>query len=381
MTKKITAILLALLLTLSVFPGSMLTTAEQEESPLDLTALTRLYHNLTLAFECADFDVLSTAMAEAESFRDCLAEELTEAEAVHLAELTGLPVEEAAQEVLGVLSTAFDLFDFAPALDVFMKAPSKETGIDLHLALDAFRDSEEKMALVASFFPDAKVQFELGEALYSDEELSMGQRVYVLCRKVEQALASEDIDLLNQSFSALEAEENIGITEEESKLFLALLGGDNTQAVTDLITMLMTASAIQEIDTMVKSPTRRGADSLISLCKALDSEPIDESEEQMFQKINAFFPSLRDHGELAKELTAYGDLDWDGDISATDALWVLQHTVGLHLLEPEDIPVADLDCSGDVSAVDALLMLQYTVYLIDDFPAVQLHVEQSSSRK
>ena len=66
-----------------------------------------------------------------------------------------------------------------------------------------------------------------------------------------------------------------------------------------------------------------------------------------------------------------GDVDRDFDKDAVDALFILQHVVGMR--DGSDqcppppgaiyLPAADADCDGDVDAVDALFVLQHVVGL------------------
>lgn len=72
---------------------------------------------------------------------------------------------------------------------------------------------------------------------------------------------------------------------------------------------------------------------------------------------------------LADELQPrYGDVDGDGDVTAADALLVLQHSVHLITLTPEQLWAADLNQTTGATAADALLILQYSVDLISSFP-------------
>ena len=67
----------------------------------------------------------------------------------------------------------------------------------------------------------------------------------------------------------------------------------------------------------------------------------------------------------------YGDVNFDGKVSALDALLCLQHAVKLITLEGETAIVADVDGNGVVGSYDALLILQLTVGLIDRFPVYE----------
>jgi hypothetical protein len=68
------------------------------------------------------------------------------------------------------------------------------------------------------------------------------------------------------------------------------------------------------------------------------------------------------------------DVDCNGYVDAVDALFIVQHVVGLrlpsdHCPSPEGhlcAPAADVDCDDDVDAVDALFVLQHAVGLRPD---------------
>ena len=64
-----------------------------------------------------------------------------------------------------------------------------------------------------------------------------------------------------------------------------------------------------------------------------------------------------------------GDVNENGSIDTTDALYVLQKTVALRELTPAQSVTADVNADGQVNATDALRILQYTVELIDGFEA------------
>jgi hypothetical protein len=50
---------------------------------------------------------------------------------------------------------------------------------------------------------------------------------------------------------------------------------------------------------------------------------------------------------------------------------VLQHIVGLIIIEPEKLLIADVTGDKTISALDAALILQYGVGLIKKFPAAR----------
>ena len=63
----------------------------------------------------------------------------------------------------------------------------------------------------------------------------------------------------------------------------------------------------------------------------------------------------------------HGDVNNDNQVNATDALWVLQHTVDLRKLTETELEAADVTDLGKVDTKDALQILQKTVELIDQF--------------
>ena len=60
----------------------------------------------------------------------------------------------------------------------------------------------------------------------------------------------------------------------------------------------------------------------------------------------------------------YGDINADGQINASDALYALQSSVSLRELTEEERERADVNADHAVNASDALLILQYSVGLI-----------------
>ncbi len=65
----------------------------------------------------------------------------------------------------------------------------------------------------------------------------------------------------------------------------------------------------------------------------------------------------------------YGNVDDVNAINASDALFVLQHSVGKTVINEKRRLYADVDGNGEVTAVDALIVLQYSVGKISSFPA------------
>ena len=73
----------------------------------------------------------------------------------------------------------------------------------------------------------------------------------------------------------------------------------------------------------------------------------------------------------AESFDRYGDVTNNGEVTAYDASWTLQHTVGLRTLTGEDSTAADVSGRAGISAFDASLILQYVVDKISVFPVVE----------
>ncbi len=74
-----------------------------------------------------------------------------------------------------------------------------------------------------------------------------------------------------------------------------------------------------------------------------------------------------DYINIKNAYNILGDVDLSGSIDATDALIVLQHSVGKIALTSDALKCADVDRNDNVSANDALLILQYSVGKITIF--------------
>lgn len=74
------------------------------------------------------------------------------------------------------------------------------------------------------------------------------------------------------------------------------------------------------------------------------------------------------NGKITLIDTPYGDVNFSGDVTATDALMALYANAQLVDLNKEQNTVADVNGDGKVSAADALLILQYSAGDISNYP-------------
>lgn len=74
----------------------------------------------------------------------------------------------------------------------------------------------------------------------------------------------------------------------------------------------------------------------------------------------------------------FGDVNESGAVDSSDALVVLQHSVGKITLDQSKLIIADVSADDDVTSSDALLILQHAVGKISTFPAGDV-IEESSA--
>ena len=61
-----------------------------------------------------------------------------------------------------------------------------------------------------------------------------------------------------------------------------------------------------------------------------------------------------------------GDVDSDGEVTVTDARWLLQYLAGIRDLTNDQIAAADVDGDGEATVTDARWLLQYLAGMRND---------------
>ena len=121
-------------------------------------------------------------------------------------------------------------------------------------------------------------------------------------------------------------------------------GGDPAKPDTD------SASDKPETDT---SEDRPGTDPSSPDKPAPDSDPDSDTDGS-------------DPSDAPVDGDVYGDVDFDGFITSTDALMILRASIGTDTLSARQFAVADIDAGGVIMADDALAVLRYSIGLIDE---------------
>ena len=90
-----------------------------------------------------------------------------------------------------------------------------------------------------------------------------------------------------------------------------------------------------------------------------------EKDTRVIQKLSNGKPNLNPNPTPVPN--KIGDIDADGEITASDARLILRHVAKLQILEGDALTAADVNGDGVVDASDARLVLRYVAKLIDKF--------------
>ena len=74
-------------------------------------------------------------------------------------------------------------------------------------------------------------------------------------------------------------------------------------------------------------------------------------------------------GQYGVNYVKYGDVNYDGSITATDALSILKNVVGKEVFDEHQTKVADVDAGQTITATDALQVLKMVVGKVTEFDA------------
>lgn len=83
---------------------------------------------------------------------------------------------------------------------------------------------------------------------------------------------------------------------------------------------------------------------------------------------------LEAHIHFEDQTPLYGDVNDDGEVTASDALMTLQNFVGSRQFTDEQLKAANVDGVDGITAKDALLILQHAVKILDKFPIEMMEI-------
>ena len=132
--------------------------------------------------------------------------------------------------------------------------------------------------------------------------------------------------------------------------------------------MLENAATVDEAINVIPLPVSDETKTAFELADDLLASFIDSYDEEKAKLHIKGLEKLEEIREMLNTKAVPGDVDGDNDVTVTDALMVLQHSVSKITLSDAAVKNADVDGDESITVTDALLILQYAVKQIDSFP-------------
>ena len=132
--------------------------------------------------------------------------------------------------------------------------------------------------------------------------------------------------------------------------------------------MLENAATVDEAINVIPLPVSDETKTAFELADDLLASFIDSYGEEKAKLHIKGLEKLEEIREMLNTKAVPGDVDGDNDVTVTDALMVLQHSVSKITLSDAAVKNADVDGDESITVTDALLILQYAVKQIDSFP-------------
>ena len=248
-----------------------------------------------------------------------------------------------------------DAYDKIAALPETIALENKDAVEAAKAAFDALTDAKKKVIPADMQAKLAKAVEDLDDIIVLDpirkaiEELTDPDAInYENIADVKAAVAAirESVNALTEAqlakldTSKLEAVES-KIAELENDQVVAKSVEDAINALPELADM--TAEKVADV-TLVGVQF----DALSDAQKSL----ISDAAKTKLEELRAWQP---------EDPTVYGDVDGDGEVTVTDALMVLQHSVGKITLADSVLKNADVDGEAGITVADALAILQASV--------------------
>ena len=159
---------------------------------------------------------------------------------------------------------------------------------------------------------------------------------------------------------------NLSATTDLTSIDIAWSRGDTRTAYFDVLVSVDGATWTPVVEDMESSGVSDGLETYIVTPAAaahirIVGHGTSSNEWTMISEVEPGFEPLAPH--------ITGDPTGNGEVSASDAAIILEHTVGYVVLDGGAYIAGDVTGNGEISALDASLVLQYVTGLIDCFPA------------
>ena len=125
--------------------------------------------------------------------------------------------------------------------------------------------------------------------------------------------------------------------------------------------MLENAATVDEAINVISLPVSDETKTAFELADDLLASFIDSYGEEKAKLHIKGLEKLEEIREMLNTKAVPGDVDGDNDVTVTDALMVLQHSVGKITLADSVLKNADVDGEAGITVADALAILQASV--------------------
>ena len=188
----------------------------------------------------------------------------------------------------------------------------------------------------------------IGDVKYDPDKSEDSGELITAARDAYNALAEKygDVSSMVDNFEVLTSAENVYANLKE-----------------EYDTMIENAATVDEAINAIEFPiTKDSEDAIVTAEETRDSfiEYFGQEKADLHIKGLATLAKAREDFDKLSD-AVYGDVDGDGKITVTDALMVLQHSVGKITLDETVLKNADVDGEEGITVTDALAILQASV--------------------
>ena len=188
----------------------------------------------------------------------------------------------------------------------------------------------------------------IGDVKYDPDKSEDSGELITAARDAYNALAEKygDVSSMVDNFEVLTSAENVYANLKE-----------------EYDTMIENAATVDEAINAIEFPiTKDSEDAIVTAEETRDSfiEYFGQEKADLHIKGLATLAKAREDFDKLSDVV-YGDVNGDGKITVTDALMVLQHSVGKITLDETVLKNADVDGEEGITVTDALAILQASV--------------------